>query len=316
MTELQPLEVVRQVLRATGLEDVIGAEALESGLDQLAADLVSVGLDVERARSRGVRLAVAAEDYDNFPYLARLHANVTDALTLELPPELQAWTERLFAMPEPPLYEELRALLVGYAAADPNPIRRAIARVLLFECVLMSLVLLARRSPDFALLAWETGSLGAIADETVDRWLCSGPALPDRVRALEVIVHAAARALATHAKSLAVMLSTLDASLVETLRFRARLAARFAEMDAGVALLIRNTLAPELGESSFTVELLQKRHPLALGQVPRNTLDQRLRRAKSALFGGDTTKLRRRQKALIDLVDERPSGTLARRSRQ
>jgi len=71
-------------------------------------------------------------------------------------------------------------------------------------------------------------------------------------------------------------------------------------MDVRDALLIRNELAPDLDEQRLTVEHLQERHFLVLGDVSRNALDQRFRRARGKL----KTALRRRRVALLDLLRE------------
>ena len=67
------------------------------------------------------------------------------------------------------------------------------------------------------------------------------------------------------------------------------------------AVLLRNVYAAELGEERVTVEQLQVLHPSILGDIKRNTLDQRLKR----LMAREERLLepkKERGKTLLDLL--------------
>ena len=87
MDEQNSLQIIGEVIAATGLAELLGgAEHIVSGLQQAQVELARVGLDVQLAKARGTSLAIAAQDFDNYPALARLHSAVEDMLRWSMPP--------------------------------------------------------------------------------------------------------------------------------------------------------------------------------------------------------------------------------------
>ena len=237
----------------------------------------------------------------NYPQLARLHAAVDDILTMSLPPQLAAWMQSLLSMPEPPTFDGMRAAMVAAAADSQHPHRQALARFALFEGVRLNLVVMARWFPHETLgVGLEMGDLDRIAEARVSEWLAEGPAVPDDVRPFHVIVPAAVQALSAHAEELRAGLANLQREFLEAAQRRAAVEEVLSEMDVRDALLIRNEMAPGLDEQRLTVEHLQERHGLVLGDVSRNALDQRIKRARVK----SRDALRRRRVALLDLLRE------------
>jgi hypothetical protein len=144
----------------------------------------------------------------------------------------------------------------------------------------------------------EMSDLDRIAEGRVAEWLAEGPAVPHDVRPFHVLVSAALVSLSADAEELRVGIGRLRRDFIEAAQQRPALEEALSEMDIRDALLIRNELAPDLDEQRLTVEHLQERHFLVLGDMSRNTLDQRFRRARRKA----RASLRRRRVALLDLL--------------
>jgi hypothetical protein len=169
----------------------------------------------------------------------------------------------------------------------------------LFEGVRLNLIIFAKWHPHETLgVGVEMGDLDRIAEAHIARWMTEGPAVPDDVRPLHLLVAAAVRALSVHARQLTEGLAHLQRDFLDAAKRRAAVEELLSEMDVCDALLIRNEMAPYLEEQRLTVELLQERHDLVLGDVSRNALDQRVRRARKK----SRDSLRRRRVALLDLL--------------
>ena len=123
---------------------------------------------------------------------------------------------------------------------------------------------------------------------------------PDEVRPFHVIVAAAVAALDVHAHELRSGLAQVQRDFADAAQRRAEFEEVLGEMDVRDALLIRNELAPGLDEQRLTIEHLQDRHAFVLGDVSRNALDQRIKRARVK----SKVALARRRPALIDLLRE------------
>lgn len=301
MTNLALQDPLREFAAALRLHDVIPRAEFEAGLVHLEAEVERVALDAYSAQRRGLPLSEAANDFVNFPQLARLHAAVDDILTMSLPPQLVAWVQSLLSMPEPPTFDGMRTAMVAAAADSQHPHRQALARFALFEGVRLNLVVMARWFPHETLgVGLEMGDLDRIAEARVSEWLAEGPAVPDDVRPFHVIVSAAVQALSAHAEELRAGLANLQRDFLEAAQRRAAVEEVLSEMDVRDALLIRNEMAPGLDEQRLTVEHLQERHGLVLGDVSRNALDQRIKRARVK----SRDALRRRRVALLDLLRE------------
>ncbi len=297
---------LRNFYTTLGLDEVMPPADFEEGLVSLESELERVALDAYTATRQSVCFAKAVHDWDNYPYLARLHSALDDILTMSLPPTLERWITELLSSPEPPSFRETRRALVQEAASGVNPRLRALARFALFESVRLNIVLMARWYPDETFgVGLELQELDKIADEQVTEWLSQDPAAPEHTRPLLLIVVSALERLTIKSVDLRDALRGLQADVVAELKTRAAIEAALADMDVRDALLIRNYAAPYFGEQKLTIEHLQKRHFHVLGDVQRNTLDQRLRRALKK--NGDA--LRRRRVALFDLL--RNIGTAA-----
>lgn len=303
----EPLRAFTQQLR---LDELIAPEELEDGLAQLEVDLQRVALDAHAVTVRGVPLADAVLDFENYPHLARLHAAVDDILTMSLPPELEAWVRRLIATPEPPSFESMRTALVATAADATRPLQQALARFFLFEGVRLHLVVMVKWFPNETIgVGLDVGELSRIAQGRIDGWMAEGDPTPAGTRPFPILVAAALHGLDQHIDELRAAIAALQNDFVEATRKHAEIEAHLSEMDTTDALLIRNAIAPVLGEQRLTVEHLQRRHFLAMGDVSRAALDQRFRRARQRGVEG----LKRRRVALLDLIrDESPAHTEVR----
>lgn len=96
-----------------------------------------------------------------------------------------------------------------------------------------------------------------------------------------------------------------DLTLAERNRdvFEARVESYLREMNLVDAVLIRNRIAPTIGEQRLPLEVLQSEHPLALGTMTRAAMDQRVKRLVDHL--DETNGLpERRGLAVIDLIED------------
>jgi len=301
MTNLALKDPLREFAAALRFHEIIPVDEFEAGLVHLEAEIERLALDAYAAQRRGLSFSEAATDFVNFPHLARLHAAMNDILTMSLPPELVAWVHSFLSMPEPPSLDGMRTALVATAADDARPHAQALAHFALFEGIRLNLVVMARWFPHETIgVGMEMGDLDRIAEDRITTWLAETPAAPSDVRSFHVIAAAALQSLSEHAEQLRAGLSNLQRDFVEAAQLRARIEEALSTMDVRDALLIRNEMAPELGEQRLTVEHLQERHALALGDVSRNALDQRIKRAR----GKSREALQRRRVALIDLIRE------------
>lgn len=295
---------LREFIAAARLTDVVPIANLEAGLADLELELERLAGDALAAERRGVPLSQAAADFTNYPQLARLHAVFDSILTLSLPPEIVVWVRSFLAMREAPALDRMLVSLVDAASNAQSPHLRALARFALFEGVRLNLVVLARWYPSETFgVGMELADLDRIAEHRVDSWLSSGPAAPHGVRPFHLVAVAAIESLNSHADELRREMATLQREFVEQLRMRGRIEGLLGAMNAPDAILMRNELASSLDEQQVTVEMLQSKHPLLLGGVTRNALDQRARRARSK-----PEQLVRKRPALIDLLRERDAG--------
>ena len=305
MSNLVLQDSLREFAVAIRLHAVVPVAEFEAGLLHLEAEIERVALDAYAAQRRGLPFAEAVADFVNYPNLARMHAAFDNILTTSLPLPIVSWIRSLLAMPEPPSFDEMRTTLVAAAADDLYPHRQALARFALFEGVRLNLVLMVRWFPHATLgVGLEMGDLDRIAEARVEEWLARAPACPEEVRPFQVLVAAAVHSLSSHAEAFRTAIATLQRDFVEAARLRADVEEVLAEMDVRDALVIRNELAPDLGEQRLTVEHLKERHMLVLGDVSRNALDQRLKRA----CGRTRKAMKRRTVALLDILRESAAG--------
>ncbi|MEZ4226972.1 MAG: hypothetical protein R3B13_38885 [Polyangiaceae bacterium] len=304
MNSLALREPLRAFIQHLGLDELIAPGELEDGLAQLEVELQRLALDAQAATVRGVPLADAVLDFENFHQLARLHAAVDDILTMSLPAELETWVRRLLASPEPPSLEVMRTALVATAADPTNPLQQALARFFLFEGVRFQLVVMVKWFPTETIgVGLDVGELSRIAESRINGWMAEGDPTPADTRPFHMLVAAALHGLDEHVGELRATIATLQSDFIEAARRHAQIEAQLNEMDTTDALLIRNAIAPVLGEQQLTVDHLQRRHFLAMGDVSRNALDQRFRRARQRGAEG----LKRRRVALLDLIRDESS---------
>jgi hypothetical protein len=294
----------------TGLLDLVGGpEALAKGLAQIWAELARAGFDASAAAVRGIDLADAAEDFDNFRDLARVHSIFEDILQMALPAELVEWGRRVLAMPtEPPMVGVLREQLVARAIHDPKPSRRAVCRVLLFEGVRFNLLVHAKRQRGRLAGVGVSGhDLSVLAEREMNVWLAARPRLPPDIRPFEVIVAGALKGLLEHAADAHREMARVNQEVVAVCRRRADLDEALCDADSADALLIRNYFSDEIQEQRLSVKLLRGRHPLVLGDVQPAAIYQRVGRFSRRLASGRSTWPRRESPALIDLIEEAES---------
>lgn len=300
------MELIRRFFDSFGLTEIVGgSEALLAGLNQIQADLLRVGLDVQTAKAKGCSFSKAVQDFDNYPHLARMHTAMDDMLRWSLPPAMATWARQFVLEPPPLIADELRTYLVDMATSDPNPVRRAVCEWGLFEGVMMNLTIRVHLYPEeTSMLGVERNDLCEIAERTVANWL-KPPTIPtDGIRPIDVIVAAALSALDEYSQQQRQAMLLVQNDYREQIERQSRFDQLLSELDAGDAVLVRNDLAKELGERRLSVELLQSRHPLVLGDWDRNTLDKRLSRTRKKLLKGGVSAVRRKQDALLDIFAE------------
>lgn len=294
-------EPIRQFADHLGLTKVVGPQELDAGLAHIEAEMQRITLDAHTAKQKGVGFAVAAGDFENFPHMARFHVGVDDLLTMGLSPKIEKWVRKMLASPEPPAFDKMRASLVAAAADTTEPTRQALCHFLLYEATRLNLVLAARWYPQETIgVGLEIGQLDELAERTVQEWLSKRPAVPSGTRPFRIIVSAALQRMTELTAELHDELQSVQRDFLDAAQKRARIEEALAKMEPAEALLIRNTpeISAVLGEQSLTVERLQGRHFLTLGQVTRNALDQRLRRARQR----GAADLKRRRVALLELL--------------
>lgn len=87
---------IRRLFLDTGLPGVIGgAEAFDSGMEELKEGLLVVAADLRNAERQGVDLADAVVDLARFPHAARMHGVFVDLIEMNVPAELEEWAWRI-----------------------------------------------------------------------------------------------------------------------------------------------------------------------------------------------------------------------------
>lgn len=300
------MELLIKYFDALGVTEIVGGtEQLLKGLQEIQMELLRVGLDVQMAKARQQPLAEAALDFDNYPFLARMHVGIEDLLRWSLPPQMEAGVRKIFTEPPLPIIDDLRATLVEMAAADPNPVMRSVCEWALFEGMRINLMIRIDHYPEeTSLIGFTADDVARIAEDTVAIWLKPPVPSPDGIRSFEVMVAGAFVAMDEHAQELKQAMALVQKEYREEVERKARLDQLVGEFDAADAVLIKNALAPRLGEQQLSIELLQKRHPYVLGVGSRNALDQRISRTKKKLSQGGVPAVRRKAPALIDIIKE------------
>ena len=302
-TSIALLPSLRRVYESLGLApEVMTAEELERGLEQLGTRMGRLAVEVADAQAQGQRLAAAAENELDYPILHRLHNGVRDVLTLSLPPALVAWAKQALAAPESPMLDDFQKGLAALAASpEAAPASRALARLFLFEAVRVHLLVAEHLSgTSIASVGALPSDLDAIAEAEVDFYIERAAEIDGEVRPLNVLVGAGLLALEQHVDELKDVLARIEDDLATAFRLRAALELKLREMDATDAILIRNAFAPALDEQRLEVERLKAEHPLLLGERRRDAIDQQVSRLKRRIAAGDWPE--RKSPALIDLI--------------
>lgn len=295
------------LIRALPLHELGVTEAqIREGVNLIRADLLRVGLDAFHARQASVAFHVAAEDVENYPHLRRFHLGATDLLQVSLPDELIPWFERLVRSPVPPVAQDLQESLAQLAISPATPaIERACIELLLFQGIRLNLVIAARREQ---LTMATAGVCLDHIDRTADRelsWLLEhAGALEPGDRFVQIVMAQTLCSLTSSVQQLLGELRGIATDVAKALRFRAAFEACLQNADLTDAVLIRNRFAPEIGEQRVPLEVLRAEHPIALADIGRAAMDQRVKRIVDSIKDGRGIP-ERRQPALIDIIEKR-----------
>lgn len=288
----------------------ITPEQIRAGVDEIHAHLLRVGLDAYHARQSGIPFHQAAGDGENYPHLRRFHLAATDLLQRPLPPELLPWLERLMRSPVPPAAAELQQLIARLAMDQGTPpIERAALQFLLYQGARLNLVVVAwHNEREVASAGVRMADVDRIADNEFEWLLANVGQLAPEDRPLHVLVALGMEHLSMHVTELLQELRVIvnDVASAQRLRgvFEAQVEAYLRDMNLADAVLIRNRIAPVLGEQRLPLEILQAEHPFALEGMTRAAMDQRVKRLVDHL--AETRGLpARRDVALIDIIGER-----------
>jgi len=303
---LAVLSSLRRIYESLGLApEILSAEELERGLEQLGTRLARLAVEVADAEAQGRRLAEAAANEMDFPMMHRLHLGLRDILTVSLPAPLAAWARQVLDGPESPIVDDFQRGLAALAAsAEAPPASRALARLFLFEAVRVHLIIAEHLSgSSIAAVGALPVDIDAIAEDEVDRFVAAaaaGDAELRDVRPLNVLVAAGLLSLEERVDDLKGVLARIEDDLATAFKVRAKLELKLREMDATDAVLIRNAFAPALDEQRLEVERLKAEHPLLLGDRRRDAIDQQVSRLRRRIAAGDWPE--RHAPALIDLI--------------
>jgi hypothetical protein len=269
--------------------------------DEIEAELLRLAFEAHRAVATGVSLATACRDAASFPALAALHAGLGDALSMSPPPELRRWLGdlRQGAAELGGMRDDL-----AWLAARGQPLEAALARFLLFEAVRANLLVAVWASETaYEAVGGSTEEVDAIAEAEVVGALGAGAPAGSAPSSFRLLLAAAMIELTRHAELLREALARTQEPVVASLAERAAIEARLRVLDPVDAMLVRNELARYLGEERYTLEELQRQHPVLLGGLRRDALDQRLSRFRKRLRQGGLAAIRsRKAPALAELL--------------
>lgn len=321
MAALALVPMIERLYRQLGITELISEEALPRAFAQLEAGLLRVTVDVRTAMTRGVALADAVRDDLEYPHLYAAHAGLDDILAGSVSKEFEHWVRRIRQMPTPPIFAELQRALASMATGA-GPWADA-ARFLLFEGVRTNLLFArwqAQRASDtFDVPEYERDvpvliddvAIDAIAEREIECLIAIAPIIPDGVSPLQAMLAAAMGGLAEHAEAIRAMLAHVDDEIIEGLAERARFERAVRTLEPMDAVLLRNELAPRLGEQQLSTKELRRAHPVLLGSHTPNALDQQISRLRRRLHasGADALKPRVRPslyQLMYDLIGDKP----------
>jgi hypothetical protein len=318
--ELSPMSSV-----AAAVSEALPVPASERAVDlqSLQLELDEVAREAAAARAAGLPLDRAVRDAA-YPALARFHADLRDALFVEVGGDIERWFEAL-QDGEPDVGDRVGRFADGLtriasgetfregASADDEPaeLSRALAELLVFESVRLRLCVAAWSSEDFERTGGDDQDIDAIAWAEVAAILhdpqLRSTALGDGVRPLHLMFAASFVSLLRDANERIGELRRTTDDVHEQLGTRARLRAALRELRLPEAVLLENALSNLVGEQRVELGELQERHPLALAGLSRQAMDQRVSRGRKALGSGPEGWPRRRKPALFDLLRDRPA---------
>ncbi len=273
-------------------------------LNEMQAQLLRVGLDALTASTSGVSFSQAAQERENFPFLRRFHLGVTDILHWTIPRELLPAIEKLLAGPPPISPATLESLARVALGRDTAPAEAALLRFLVFQAIRINLVVAASMAEkEFTEAGARLSEIDVIAEQNLD-WLAkNAESLGPEERPLQTLVALGMEGLLRHVNELKTVLLQLKTEVGEPTRIevhQSKFEAYLRSMDLTDAVLLGNRHADMLDEQRLPVDLLQADHPLALDQMTRAAIDQRVKRLADTV---ETEKgvPARRGVALIDL---------------
>lgn len=286
-----------------------------TNLDGLRAELAPVIEEASDARAQGIGFDAAVQDDARWPALSEFHRGLKDALFYELPQDLLQWVESIRAGRDLASAGDWMGTLVERAKARSLATREeaqevdrdtAAAEFLLFETVRLRLLLLAWSSEDYESLGGDEATIDAIAWHEVDAVLsqASARAEVEDVRLEQVMMASASVMLNADAMERALELEHGTSDTVGELRMQARLRAALRELRLPESRLLENALSNLLGSTRHELPELQRRHPLALGELTRQAMDQRVSRSRKALTRDPAKWPARKAPALFDLFRE------------
>lgn len=308
-------------LKTSGLGELVsqfGEQPLEVGIATIAIELEHIALEVEASTLAGRSLAQACNDQVNCPRLFKLHTTLRDLLTLEMPAPLLEWARSCFKNAET-IGDDLQAAVSRTAIAEKQPPAiRALARLMLFEWLRFSLILLdhlpqvsrkilpkavgreSRKRFGFIAADFDDVRIDELAEEQVAWWLGQARSCPSDVRPLHVLLASALLDIQKEAKSVEAMLALVESSVAEERRRLAEVDRRMQRMNTPDALLIRNAAGLGPDGQRLTMETLQEQHPVAFNGRTRNALDQQFFRLCRSIEKGEWPQ--RSSPAVVDLV--------------
>lgn len=291
-------------LEASGLADVIGGRrALEAGLDELRIALLPIASELLVAAEKGVDLATAVLDIQQFPHLSEMHGRLSDALDEPAPAELKLWLRKVVAMGPLPGMDEVSFALAAVATASKDAARRLLARFVLFELVCLHQRLRLRTDGvQLEAINGRRHSVEVLAESEVDaatELAASSADLLATPDPLGLVLTMAEEALGRHVEMLRAELRSASRDVHDQLERRRRILDAAARVGPADALLIINETANEFGEERLTAVQLRRAHPGLLGPLSDSAIYKNVERLPERLARGVT-----RAPSLADVIIE------------
>lgn len=264
------------------LDSIGGPAALDEGLQELRIGSYQVVADLLAARERGVSLADAVFDPDNFPHLTRLHGRIFDFMMLRVPMVWAPFIKTILRLRLPDEGVSFRRTVAQVAFRGLNIGESALAQLVLFEvmCIHQRLALMRRnealesiggRRRDVEVLAQLEIEVPASVHEYTEDLL----ATDDPVHCLVSVVTSS---LLNHINVLNQELRELG-YLPTDLEAVRKIGKHMEHLEPDEALLLRNKSAVLFGEQKMTPQQLQILHPIHLGPQSPDNLYQKTHRA-------------------------------------